>query len=165
MRISIDSPCYYFTSVTHNWLPIFQTDKLKRIIAASFDEARKSAGFLIFAYVIMADHYHMITDGRLGASDTVRYLNAIAAKRILDHLKEAGPSESLEKLRVFEKRRGYKYSVWQHHPDKFVITSDSMFIQKRNYIHDNPVKARLVEQPDDYLYSSSRILERAVDRR
>ena len=159
MRITIDSPCYYFTSVAHNRLPIFQTDKLKQILAKALDEARRSADLLILAYVIMADHYHIITDGRRKPSDTIRYLNGISAKRILDHLKTNSVA-SLEKLKVFEKRSGYKYSVWEHHPDKFLITSDSMFIQKRNYIHQNPVRAKLVEHPDDYLYSSSRIWNR-----
>jgi putative transposase len=156
MRISVNSPCYYFTSVAHDRLPIFQTDKLKQIAVDAFDEARRSAGLLIFAYVIMHDHYHIITDGKRRPSDTLRYLNGISAKRILDHLKENAPA-SLEKLKMFEKNRGYKYSVWEHHPDKFLITGDSMFIQKRNYIHQNPVRAGLVENSDEYLYSSSRI--------
>jgi len=30
-------------------------------------------------------------------------------------------------------------------------------MQKVHYIHQNPVKAGLVQHPDDYLYSSSRI--------
>ena len=156
MRISVDSPLYYFTSVAHNRLPIFRADKIKQIAAAAFDEARRSAGLLIFAYVIMLDHYHIITDGKRKPSDTIRYLNGSSAKRILDHLKE-NAAESLAKLRMIEKKGGYKYSVWEHHPDKFLITSDSMFIQKRNYIHQNPVRAGLVEHPDDYLFSSSRI--------
>ena len=86
----------------------------------------------------------------------MRYLNGISAKRILDHLKSNAVS-SLEKLKMFEKERGYKYSVWEHHADTFLVTSESMFREKVNYIHFNPVKAGLVEHPDDYLYSSSRI--------
>ena len=35
-----------------------------------------------------------------------------------------------------------------------------MMMQKVNYIHFNPVEAGLVEHPDDYLYSSSRIWNR-----
>jgi len=124
-------------------------------MANALDEARRSAGLLIFAYVIMLDHYHIITDGSRAPSDTLRFLNGISAKRILDHLKDA--PKSLEKLKMFEKKRGYKYSVWQHHPDTFLVTNESTLKQKVNYIHFNPVKAGMVEHPDDYLYSSSRI--------
>jgi putative transposase len=159
MRISIDTPVYYFTSVAHDRLPIFQTDKLKQIACDAFDEARRSADLFIFAYVIMPDHDHIIAGGDREASDTLRYLNGISAKRIIDHLKENAPA-SLEKLKMFEKKRGYKHSVWEHHPDTFLVTSESMLKQKVNYIHQNPVKAGLVEHPDDYLYSSSRIWNR-----
>ncbi len=159
-RISIDTPCYYFTSVTHDRLPIFRTDKLKEIVANALDEARRSAGFHIFAYVVVPDHDHILTDGKREPSDTLRYLNGIAAKRILDHLKENELTSSLNKLRSSEKKKGYKYSVWEHHPDTFLVTSESTFMQKVSYIHQNPVKAGLVEHPDDYLYSSSRIWNR-----
>ena len=159
MQVSIDSPFYYFTAVAHNRLPIFQTDMLKKIMATALDEARRSAGFLIFAYVIMLDHYHIITDSSRAPSDTLRFLNGISAKRVLDHLKLNAVS-SLEKLKMSEKKRGYKYAVWEHHPDTFLITSESMLKQKVNYIHFNPVKAGMVEHPDDYLYSSSRIWNR-----
>src|SRR5687767_6163316 len=111
MRISIDTPVYYFTSVTHDRLPIFRTDKLKKIACNAFDEARRSADLLIFAYVIMLDHYHIIAGGNREPSAVLRYLNRISAKRILDHLKENAPT-SLEKLKMFEKKRGYKHSVW-----------------------------------------------------
>ncbi|PYS98690.1 MAG: hypothetical protein DMF63_14980 [Acidobacteria bacterium] len=156
MRISIDTPVYFFTSVAHDRLPIFRTDKLKKIAADAFAEARKSAELLILAYVIMPDHYHIIAGGNREPSDALRYLNGISAKRILDHLKENAPA-SLEKLKMFEKKRGYKHSVWEHHSDTFLITSESMLMDKAHYIHQNPVKAGLVEHPDDYLYSSSRI--------
>ena len=159
MRVSIDTPFYFFTSVAHDRLPIFRTDKLKQIACDAFNEARKSASFLIFAYVIMPDHYHIITDCHREPSDTLRYLNGISAKRILDYLK-SNASTSLEKLKMFEKKRGYKYTVWEHHSDTFLITSESMLMEKVNYIHLNPVKAGLVEHPNDYLYSSARIWNR-----
>jgi len=159
MRISIDTPVYFFTSVAHKRLPIFQTDKLKKIVCDAFDEARRSANLLLFAYVIMPDHSHILTDSKRKPSDTLRFLNGISAKRVLDHLKE-NATMSLEKLRMFEKKGGYKYSVWEHHADTFRVTSESAFMQKVNYIHQNPVKAGLVEHPDEYLYSSSRIWNR-----
>lgn len=159
-RISIDTPCYFITSVTHNRLPIFRTDKLKEIACNALNEARKSANLLYFAYAIMLDHFHIITDGKRSPSDTVRYLNGVTAKRILDYLKENDFTSSLLKLREAVKERGYKHSVWEHHSDKFLLTSEDMFMQKVDYIHNNPVKDELVEHPEDYLYSSARIWKR-----
>jgi len=99
-RISLDTPCYYFTSVTHHRLPVFRTDKFKDLICKALNEARNSGELLFFAYVIMLDHFHIITDGKRKISDTLRYLNGITARRLIDQLKENGPEVSLRKLQM-----------------------------------------------------------------
>lgn len=156
-RVSRDNPFYYLTSVAKDRLPIFRTETIGAICAAAFDEARRSAGFMIFAYAIMLDHVHLITSSSLKSSEVLRYLNGIAAKRIIDHLKENGHQTSLQKLREETKKRNYKHSVWEHHPNVFEIYGEDTLIQKVNYIHQNPVRAGLVEKPEDYLFSSARI--------
>jgi putative transposase len=157
IQISRDNPCYYLTSVAHNRLPIFQRDLMKMIVCAALNEARFSGGILIFAYVIMHDHTHLITDGRRDISDVLRFTNGIAAKRVLDYLKENHYESSLGKLRLQEKRKGYKYSVWEHHPNAFRIHGEDTFMQKVNYIHQNPVRAGMVDQAEDFRFSSARL--------
>ncbi len=158
MNISIDNSLYYLTSVTRNRLPVFKTDELKSVTANALDEARRSSGVSIFAYVIMPDHMHLITDGTKSVSDTNRYFNGITARRVIDHLKENNHSQSLEKLKVASKKpREHSYSLWDHHPNAFSINNEKTMMQKVNYIHQNPVRAGLVEQPEDYRYSSARI--------
>ena len=48
------------------------------------------------------------------------------------------------------------FKFWQsgNHPE--LVYSDKFFEQKLNYIHNNPVRAGWVEQPEDYLYSSAK---------
>jgi REP element-mobilizing transposase RayT len=99
-RVSRTRPAYYLTSVTHNRLPIFRTDALKEIVCRAFDEARRSGNFLIFAYVIMPDHTHVITDGARDMTDVLRYLNGISARRVIEHLKANDHASSLAKLRI-----------------------------------------------------------------
>lgn len=157
IQITRDKPCYYLTSVAHNRLPIFGKDHIKQIVCDALSEARKSGEILIFAYVIMPDHSHLVTDGHRDISDVLRFTNGIAAKRVLDYLKENQFESSLRKLRQEEKRKGYKYSVWEHHPNAFRITGEDTFMQKVNYIHQNPVRAGLVKRAEDYRFSSARL--------
>jgi len=159
-KITRDNPAYYLTSVAHNRLPIFQTDSLKRVVCQAFDEARRSAGILIFAYVIMPDHTHVLTDCVRQMSEVLRYLNGISAKRVIDHLKQGGHESSLTKLRIQERENKHKHSVYEHHPNAMRITGEDAFMQKVSYIHMNPVRAGLVEHPDEYLYSSARLWHR-----
>ncbi len=158
--ISFDSPCYFFTSVAHHRLAVFGTDKFKELLCNALNDARNSSGMLYFAYSVMPEHFHVITDSKRSPSDSLRYLNGVTARKIIDHLKENGPEISLQKLRLAEKRNDYKYSLWEHHSDKFLLTSESLFMQKVNYIHNNPVKDGLVDRAEDYLYSSARIWKR-----
>lgn len=155
-RPTFDTPFHFFTSVTHNRLTVFRTHKFADLLCASLNEARMSSGMKFFSYVIMPEHFHIITDGSRSPSDSLRYLNGITARRIIDHLKENGPVESLEKLRLQTKDANYKYSLWQHHSDKFLITSESMLMQKVRYIHNNPIEGELVDLAENYRYSSAR---------
>jgi hypothetical protein len=51
-QISRDSQALYITLNTKNRLPVFRKDEIKKVLCEAIDEARKSAGFLLFAYVI-----------------------------------------------------------------------------------------------------------------
>ena len=155
--ISPNSPAYYLTSVTKDRLHVFRSEALKRIACQSLNEARNSCGFLIFAYVIMPDHLHVITDATKKASVILRFINGISGRRVVDFLKERGHVTSLKKLRHEEYRRGYRYSLWDHHPNIRLLTSESMLMQRVHYTHQNPVRAGLVERAEDYKYSSVRL--------
>ena len=156
-HISRTTPAYYFTSIAHHRLPIFRTDKLKQVVCDAYAEARKNHGILILAYVIMLDHVHTLVYSDREMSDVLRLLNGITARRIIQYLKENGFESSLFKLRGEIRERNHKYSVWQHHPDSLDIFGEDTFRQKVEYIHNNPVRAGLVDNPLEYRFSSARL--------
>lgn len=158
--VSKDTPAFYLTSVTKDRLPVFRTDTLAEIACNALDEARRSGKFLIFAYVIMLEHLHLVTDSSRKPSEIHRFVNGIISRRIIDHLKAKGMEASLKKLRISEQADGYKYSLWQHHPDTRLLWNEEMLRQRIQYTHLNPVRAGLVEHPDDWKWSSSRIWHR-----
>ena len=104
----------------------------------------------------MPDHLHAITDAELKPSKILQYINGIISRRVIDHLKEHSHNASLQKLRHETKERGYLYSLWDHNSNVFSITSEAMFMEKVNYIHENPVRAGIVEKAEDYVWSSVR---------
>ena len=156
-RISRDRPAYYLTSVTKDRLPVFRTEAIARIVCNVMEEARRSARFLIFAYVIMLDHLHLVTDGRLESRDIHRYVNGIVSRRVIDYLKANGHEASLEKLREERRSDGSTYSLWSHHPDTRLLWNEQMLWQRIQYTHLNPVRAGLVDHPNDWTWSSARI--------
>ncbi len=154
--ISRDSPCYYLTSVSRDRLPIFQTDEIKTITCKALDEARNSGRFALYAYVIMPDHLHVICDSARSSSDTLRFINGIIGRRVIDYLKQRGYESSLQKLKRETKKRDYRYSLWDHHPNARLLLTEKMLMERVHYTHQNPVRAGLVERAEDYRWSSVR---------
>ncbi len=136
---------------------MFRHNVLKAVTCAALNEARISGQFLILAYVIMPEHLHVISDGERKAAVVLRFINGIISRRIIDFLKHEGHEKSLAKLRRSASRRGHEYSLWDHHPNVRLLTSESMLMQRVQYTHRNPVRLGLVKRADDYRYSSVRI--------
>lgn len=155
--ISQDSPVLSITLVTNHRLPVFRTDELREFMCSAINEARQSAGFLLFVYVIMLDHLHLLTNRPSTNSDLLRVIKGLTARRVIDYLKENNYESSLKKLEHQVRDRNYKYSLWQTEKNVFPITSEGTFMQKLNYIHNNPVQADLVRKATDYRWSSARI--------
>jgi putative transposase len=47
------------------------------------------------------------------------------------------------------------FKVWQDTSHPIILEDNGLIDQKINYIHDNPVSARIVQNPEDYLFSSA----------
>lgn len=158
--ISRDTPCLSVTAVSKDRLAVFRAEPIREIFCKALDEARQSAGFAIFAYVVMPDHLHIITDGARKPSEALRFIKGISAHRILQYLKEHGHQGSLNKLRSPGRSEDHKYSVWERHSNVVLLTTEGAFMQRVNYIHQNPVRACMAERAVDYRWSSARIWSR-----
>jgi REP element-mobilizing transposase RayT len=158
-RVSKDTPAFYLTSVAKDRLPVFRTNAIAKITCDAISEARNSGNFLIFAYVIMPDHLHLVTDSNRKSKDIHRFVNGIVSRRVIDHLKSSGYSESLNKLRTM-RSDGSQYSLWQHHPDTRLLWNEEMLWQRIQHTHLNPVRAGLVEHPNEWRWSSVRIFSK-----
>jgi REP element-mobilizing transposase RayT len=64
-------------------------------------------------------------------------------------------------LRHFKKvcaylKRKQEYKVWQDSYHAEIVETNWFIKQKINYIHNNPVKEKIVTLPEDYFFSSAR---------
>ncbi len=161
-QVSRDSQALYITIVTKDRLPVFRTDIMKNVVCEAINEARNSGGFLLFAYVIMPDHIHLLTNCPKRSADVLRYIKGITGRRVIDYLKEKSHESSLAKLQHEHWKRKHRYSLWQQEKNVFSVFSEGVFMQKVNYIHLNPVRAGLVERAIEYRWSSARIWQRCA---
>ena len=109
----------------------------------------------------MTNHIHTIwTATNNNLSDIVRDFKTYTSKTITANIEAEGESRRdwlLYMFRYYAKRTNANenFKVWtgNNHPEE--IHGDSFLRTKLNYIHQNPVRAGLVEEPSHYLYSSA----------
>ena len=104
----------------------------------------------LVAYVVMPDHLHLLLepqDGKL-TRFLKRFKPGITLK--LDALAQANGRDKERNWLATKGRR----ELWQDSKYSLSIYSPHWVRQKLNYIHENPVRAGLVENAIDYPYSS-----------
>ncbi len=116
----------------------------------------------IFCYVVMSNHLHMICR-RLDADLTEllgRY-KSHSAKQILNAI-ENNPQESRKEWLLYlfsyfakTNKQYSKNHFWQYTNHPTLLYSQEVIQQKVDYIHENPVRAGLVTEPEHYPYSSA----------
>ena len=52
--------------------------------------------------------------------------------------------------------KNQSYQVWMHENHAIYLYGPNFIKEKIDYLHHNPVRAGIVEKPEDYLYSSAR---------
>ena len=151
-----DAP-YFLTATVVNWLPLFNSPAVVEILFESLCFLQESKRLVLYAYVIMENHLHMLAASN-NLSKEVGNFKSYTARRIIDSYREQGARHILDQL-AFHKRP-YKqdrdYQLWQEgsHPQR--IQGLEMMQQKVAYIHNNPVRRGWVDEPTHWGYSSAR---------
>jgi len=110
----------------------------------------------------MSNHIHLIANSPEGhLSETLRDFKKFTAKTIIGSIKEDNESRRDWILNRFEfnaqqHSRNENYQLWTHENHAVILYSNDFIQEKLEYLHNNPVRARIVEKSEDYLYSSAR---------
>lgn len=156
-----DDTYYFITSTIVNWIPIFTNGKYYDILIDAIKFYQSKKNLEVIAYVFLLEHFHMIVKSK-ELIKTIRLIKMFSAKEIVKQLKVDNESQILRQLELNKKeyKTNSDYQVWQEGFMPKEIMSDEMLNQKIEYIHYNPVKKGLVNDPADWKYSSACIYER-----
>lgn len=154
---------YFITITTVGWIDVFTRVNQKTILINALQHCQQNKGLEIYAYCIMSSHMHLLcksTDGFI-LSDVIRDLKKFTSKKIIQTIIDEPESRREWMLEYFKKscehlKREQHYKVWQNGYHAEIIETNWFIKQKVNYIHNNPVKDKIVTLPEDYYYSSAR---------
>ncbi len=148
---------FFVTTTVVRFLRVFSNPAICDILIANLKYYQTVYKYEILAYVIMPSHFHWIVaiEPHLGTiSDIMRDIKRSTSKEIISYLKS-----NSQYMDIFSKEAEQypkqERKFWMRRFDDEVIRNDRMFWQKVGYIHNNPVKAGLVEVSSNYKYSSA----------
>jgi putative transposase len=129
-------PLFFVTTCTYARRPLLAEDTAVEILTSEWRRNRDLYGWSVGSYVIMPDHVHFFCRSARDAeslSDMMRGWKQWTSKRMRRAL-----------TGCFRWQAGF----FDH-----VLRSDESYSRKWAYVRDNPVRARLVEQAQDWPFS------------
>jgi len=157
--ITKNTDYYYCTDTIVGWQCVFMSLPFFELIIESLRYCQSEKGLRIHGYVIMPNHLHsIISAANKNLSDIIRDFKRFTSCKISDLLEETGNNRLMKYFSTAAERvgRGNDYKIWQSGSHPEAIVSYDFFLQKLNYIHNNPIRKGFVEQPEHWMFSSAR---------
>lgn len=157
---------YFWTDTIKDWKLLLANDTFKKIIIDSWRTLVERKKILIYGFVIMPNHLHVIWEmiSMNGKEMPHASFNKFTSHQFLKCLRSVVSASVIEEYHVTDdKERNHRF--WQR--DALAVNMDSRdkIEQKLEYIHLNPLQERwnLVSKPEDYYWSSARFYENGTD--
>ena len=157
-RISDDCGVYFVTMSVVEWLPVFVAEAPCRILTDSLNFCHERKGLRINAYVIMPTHFHGILFLRRFDPEALKAtlidLRKFTGKRLLEYCARHMP-RCFDEVFVASSGGDRDRRFWQAtlHPEQ--IETEAFYLQKRDYLHDNPCRKGLVTRAEHWRFSSA----------
>ena len=161
-KIHKQEASYFLTLQIVYWIDLFSRQRYRDILTESLNYCISHKGLNIFSYVIMSNHIHLIVNAEHGnLSKVLGEMKTHTSKHFVESIFSGGESRREWMLKLFSDaasrhKRNVNYQVWTHENHAEECFSPSFTFQRVKYIHENPVRAGIVEREEDYLYSSAR---------
>ena len=148
LRLEFPGACYHVINRGNYRADIFKAEKTKAAFEACMFEACAKSGWVLHAYVLMSNHYHIALETPAGNLVTgMQWLQATFANR-------------------FNKLRGVRGHLFQGRYKSLLVEEGAPLGQVCHYIHLNPVRAGITDMATlrDYRFSSYWYLVRPKER-
>ncbi|WP_425637716.1 REP-associated tyrosine transposase [Algoriphagus yeomjeoni] len=163
-QVSDQHAIYFLTLTIVDWIDVFTRKEYKLEVVDSLNFCVERKGLEIFAWCLMSNHLHLLCRSKeaFRLSDTLHDFKKFTARKILTSLeKESVESRASWILKAFREKGSSQnritiYKFWIDGLHAVAIESNQFLEQKLYYIHQNPVEALIVDDPEEYLFSSAR---------
>jgi putative transposase len=145
---------HFVTCSCYQRRPLLGSAHHRDLFLETLEEVRRSYDFVVFGYVVMPEHIHLLLSEpqRTNLSVVMQVLKQRAAGKILRRLRDrSDPAQSW--LWSNPLTEGH---IWQKRFYDFNVFTERKRVEKLRYMHRNPVKRGLVLEPEQWPWSSYR---------
>ena len=160
-RVGDQRHAHFVTLTVIHWIDFFIRDEYRMVFINNIKYCQQNKALEVYGYCIMSSHIHLIV--RAGENEllenTLRDFKRYTSKCFHDLLLSKDINYESRKswlLKLMEDKDSTKFQFWQHGNHPIELWSDEVFYQKMDYMHMNPVVSGLVDQPEEWRYSSAR---------
>jgi len=136
LRIEYAGALYHVTSRGNERRKIFRDDTDRERFLDILCDYHKRYGILIHSYVLMGNHYHLVLETPQG--NLLKVMHGL----------NGGYTG------YFNRRHNRSGHLFQGRYKGILVDKDAYLLQLSRYVHLNPVKARVIDRPEGYRWSS-----------
>lgn len=122
----------------HNRQVVFAGDQDYLHYLQNLKEWKKELGCRVYAYCLMANHIHLIVDPGENVENLARLMKRVSGRQ----------------TRYVNKIEGRRGTLWEGRYKSSPIDMDEYLLACCRYVELNPVRARIVDEPGKYRWSS-----------
>ena len=155
---------HFLTFTVCGWIDLFSRKVYRDIVLDAFRYAQGSNQLVLYGYVIMSNHIHLIAKAeehqKKTLSDIVRDFKKYTHKQMMPVIESDVESRRQWMLHQFNyygsiNPNNKLRQVWDNDNHPEICYTNTFTFTKLRYIHENPVRAGIVHLPEHYIYSSA----------
>lgn len=155
---------YFVTCTCIRWIDMFTRDRYRHIITDSLKYSQDNNGLVIYAWVLMTNHLHLIVrqSGATPIGKILGEFKSFTSKQVKKNLQTDVEESRRDWLWYMFERAGIynannlDFQLWQQDGSHPVLldTREKLF-QRLYYTHQNPVRAGFVTEAEHWRWSSA----------
>lgn len=135
-RIHFEGALFHITARGNDRQQTFRVDRDFQRYLQTIETCKKNLPFTLYAFALMPNHVHLLIEvGKYGIDKVMHRIQTAYTM-------------------YFNKKHGHTGHVFEGRYHWFLVDKDSYLLELIRYIHLNPVRAGLVDDPKNYLWSS-----------
>lgn len=129
---------YFVSATTYGRRSVFQSDRFAALFLELLKADREKERYKVHELVLMPDHFHVMLTPAF----------EVSLEKVVQFIKGGFSYRAKKEL-------GTNLEIWQPGYNSHNVQNADDYHTHRDYIYQNPVKAGLCREPQEYRYSSA----------